>query len=74
MRWYGLDPDKVIVLTEVTNPTLGRVDEGGQRPSASPLPEPVVNAIRTAAVVLVCDYGQGTTAVTAVRDLADAFA
>jgi hypothetical protein len=29
MRWYGLDPDKVIVLTEVTNPNLGRVDEVG---------------------------------------------
>ena len=29
MRWYGLDPDKVIVLTEVTNPNLQRVDEVG---------------------------------------------
>jgi hypothetical protein len=29
MRWYALDPDKVIVLTEVTNPNLARVDEVG---------------------------------------------
>jgi hypothetical protein len=29
MRWYGLDPAKVIVLTEVTNPDLRRVDEVG---------------------------------------------
>ncbi len=30
MRWYGLDPNKVIVLTEVINPDLRRVDEVGQ--------------------------------------------
>jgi hypothetical protein len=29
MRWYGLDPNKVIVLTEVVNPDLRRVDEVG---------------------------------------------
>jgi hypothetical protein len=29
MRWYGLDPEKVIVLTEVTNPNLRMVDEVG---------------------------------------------
>lgn len=29
MRWYGLDPTKVIVLTEVINPDLRRVDEVG---------------------------------------------
>ena len=29
MRWYGLDPEKVIVLTEVINPNLSRVDEVG---------------------------------------------
>jgi hypothetical protein len=29
MRWYGLDPAKVIVLTEVVNPNLRRVDEVG---------------------------------------------
>ena len=29
MRWYGLDPEKVIVLTEVVNPDLSRVDEVG---------------------------------------------
>src|SRR5688572_25528611 len=29
MRWYGLDPKKVVVLTEVTNPDLRRVDEVG---------------------------------------------
>jgi hypothetical protein len=29
MRWYGLDPVKVVVLTEVTNPDLRRVDEVG---------------------------------------------
>jgi hypothetical protein len=29
MRWYGLDPAKVVVLTEVTNPDLRRVDEVG---------------------------------------------
>src|SRR5688572_2362824 len=29
MRWYGLDPAKVIVLTEVINPDLRRVDEVG---------------------------------------------
>jgi hypothetical protein len=29
MRWYGLDPVKVVVLTEVTNPNLRRVDEVG---------------------------------------------
>jgi hypothetical protein len=29
MRWYGLDPSKVIVLTEVNNPDLKRVDEVG---------------------------------------------
>ena len=29
MRWYGLDPAKVIVLTEVTNPNLRMVDEVG---------------------------------------------
>jgi hypothetical protein len=29
MRWYGLDPAKIIVLTEVTNPDLRRVDEVG---------------------------------------------
>jgi hypothetical protein len=29
MRWYGLDPDKVVVLAEVTNPNLRRVDEVG---------------------------------------------
>ena len=29
MRWYALDPVKVVVLTEVTNPNLGRVDAVG---------------------------------------------
>jgi hypothetical protein len=29
MRWYGLDPNKVVVLTEVTNPNLRMVDEVG---------------------------------------------
>jgi hypothetical protein len=29
MRWYGLDPVKVIVLPEVTNPNLRRADEVG---------------------------------------------
>jgi hypothetical protein len=29
MRWYALDPAKVVVLTEVTNPNLRRVDEIG---------------------------------------------
>jgi hypothetical protein len=29
MRWYGLDPSKVVVLTEVVNPDLRRVDEVG---------------------------------------------
>jgi hypothetical protein len=29
MRWYGLDPARVIVLTEVTNPNLRMVDEVG---------------------------------------------
>ena len=29
MRWYGLDPQKVVVLTEVVNPNLKRVDEVG---------------------------------------------
>src|SRR5262245_63633239 len=29
MRWYGLDPNKVIVLTEVVNPDLNKVDEVG---------------------------------------------
>jgi hypothetical protein len=29
MRWYGLDPERVVVLTEVTNPNLRRVDEVG---------------------------------------------
>ena len=29
MRWYALDPAKVVVLTEVMNPDLRRVDEVG---------------------------------------------
>src|SRR5688572_6402472 len=29
MRWYGLDPDRVVVLTEVMNLDLRRVDEVG---------------------------------------------
>lgn len=29
MRWYGIDPVRVVVLTEVTNPNLSRVDEVG---------------------------------------------
>jgi hypothetical protein len=29
MRWYGLEPNKVIVLTEVLNPDLSKVDEVG---------------------------------------------
>ena len=29
MRWYGLDANKVIVLTEVVNPDLSKVDEVG---------------------------------------------
>lgn len=29
MRWYGLDPEKVVVLTEVKDPNLRRVDEVG---------------------------------------------
>jgi hypothetical protein len=29
MRWYGLDPAKIVVLTEVVNPDLRRVDEVG---------------------------------------------
>jgi hypothetical protein len=29
MRWYALDPIKVVVLTEVTNPDLRKVDEVG---------------------------------------------
>jgi hypothetical protein len=29
MRWYALDPVKVVVLTEVTRPDLSRVDEVG---------------------------------------------
>ena len=29
MRWYGLDPVKIVVLTEVLNPDLRKVDEVG---------------------------------------------
>jgi hypothetical protein len=29
MRWYRLDPNKVIVLTEIVNPDLSKVDEVG---------------------------------------------
>jgi len=29
MRWYGLDPVRVVVLTEVSRPDLSRVDEVG---------------------------------------------
>jgi hypothetical protein len=29
MRWYRLDPAKVVVMTEVKNPDLGKVDEVG---------------------------------------------
>jgi hypothetical protein len=29
MRWYGLDPERVVVLTEVASPNLRRVDEVG---------------------------------------------
>jgi hypothetical protein len=29
MRWYGLEPARVVVLTEVVNPDLRRVDEVG---------------------------------------------
>lgn len=29
MRWYGLDPARLVVLTEVMNPNLRRVDEVG---------------------------------------------
>lgn len=29
MRWYALDPDRVVVQTEVVNPNLSRVDEVG---------------------------------------------
>lgn len=29
MRWYALDPDEVVVRTEVVNPNLSRVDEVG---------------------------------------------
>lgn len=29
IRWYGLDPDRVVVLTEVMSPDLRRVDEVG---------------------------------------------
>jgi len=29
MRWYALDPEKVVVRTEVTNPNLRMVDEVG---------------------------------------------
>ena len=29
MRWYGLDPTKVVVMTEVKDPKLDRVDEVG---------------------------------------------
>lgn len=29
MRWYGLDPARLVVLTEVMNPDLRRVDEVG---------------------------------------------
>jgi hypothetical protein len=29
MRWYGLDPARVVVLTEVVDPDLTRVDEVG---------------------------------------------
>lgn len=29
MRWYGLDPARVVVLTEVQNPDLRKVDEVG---------------------------------------------
>jgi hypothetical protein len=29
MRWYRLDPVRVVVLTEVTDPDLSRVDEVG---------------------------------------------
>jgi hypothetical protein len=29
MRWYTLDPEKVVVRTEVMNPSLRMVDEVG---------------------------------------------
>ena len=29
LRWYGLDPERVVVLTEVVTPNLRRVDEVG---------------------------------------------
>jgi hypothetical protein len=29
MKWYTLDPQKVVVMLEVTNPDLSKVDEVG---------------------------------------------
>jgi len=29
MRWYALDPDRIVVLTEISSPDLSRVDEVG---------------------------------------------
>jgi rfaE bifunctional protein nucleotidyltransferase chain/domain/rfaE bifunctional protein kinase chain/domain len=47
--------------------SVARLDSGGARAVLGPLPAEVAAAIRSAAAVLVADYGRGTTAAPDVR-------
>jgi rfaE bifunctional protein nucleotidyltransferase chain/domain len=68
----GRTPVKRRLLAQDDRPLL-RLDEGGGHPSG-PLPLAGRRALRSAAAVLVADYGQGASGVGAVREALGAVA
>ena len=65
--WTGSTPVKTRL--RAGNHPIARIDEGGRAGSLAVLPSVAVEAVRTAAAVLVADYGVGATAFPAIRAL-----
>ncbi|MBV9821264.1 MAG: bifunctional hydroxymethylpyrimidine kinase/phosphomethylpyrimidine kinase, partial [Actinobacteria bacterium] len=66
LPWAGSTPVKTRL--RVADHPVARLDRGGDPGAIGPLPERVRTVLRSAAAVLVADYGRGVTADEAVRE------
>lgn len=65
--WQGSTPVKHRI--RASGQTVARVDRGGATGAVGPLPDEVAAALAQADAIVVADYGYGTTADPALRDL-----
>lgn len=72
LEWAGTTPVKTRV--RAGDHPVTRLDSGGREGAIGDLPEVAIEALRSAAAVMVADYGRGATSHPALRDRLAEFA